>query len=745
MDRKRNETMRIQRILIVAALAAVVLAVPTVDAARKPKRAAGGSDTVQGKRDFKANDMLSRGVALLEEKQEDRGLKLIESVIKSYPDSVVRFKAHIAMGDYQQEKRSFDLAVKQFLAGAEAESDDIRAEATYKAGICYYSLNQHDKAFVTLRKVTRDYPWSVYANEAYYYIGLCHFKLKRWSRAFEALELVGTSVPVDASREVLAEAGQRFFVKVEDQDLIVARETGTFPDVRLVTKSGDSETMTLAPLGKSGNVFIGSIMTQPGVATAGDSQLQTIGGDTLSITYVDENTESGTHNVKRLGSIRFVSSAAIGFVDGAYREYRKGLFGDQDAFIRVRDLDRDTTPQPDQIDVEVRVQYKEKKVEDEEKTGVSFDDEETITVRCSARVILKETGPHTGMFVGSVPIEAALDDGHRAASGSVWAMKDDEAVLLYTDSEYMGGNGARTLDYSARVVIGDIQDVKIEHREIATLDLKARKDLIEARILLKLAEIFKEVGLNEKAYSKADEALERANAVVSASLQGNLERSILEEAYSAKWNLLIVKDDLNGAIRVCSDLIRMFPESSLVDRALMKIAAAKIASGRKEDLQDATRILASIQRLPKSDMKAEAQFMMAELAEQSAIQVAKKSRERNAKPDFSRAMTMYKRCADLYPESLFAGRSLEKICNYYINVTKDYGRATQLLEQVFQDYPDASFLDGMLYRWVQVAYKSGQYQVAADKCAQLLTEYPESASAKKALKDQAKIAKMLGE
>jgi len=106
-------------------------------------------------------------------------------------------------------------------------------------------------------------------------------------------------------------------------------------------------------------------------------------------------------------------------------------------------------------------------------------------------------------------------------------------------------------------------------------------------------------------------------------------------------------------------------------------------------------------------------------------------------------MTMYKKCADLYPESLFAGRSLEKICNYYINVTKDYGRATELLEQVFQDYPDASFLDGMLYRWVQVAYKSGQFQLAADKCAQLLTEYPESASAKKALKMQPKIAAKL--
>ena len=217
-------------------------------------------------------------------------MKLIESVIKSYPTSPVRFKAHIAMGDFHQARRNYDVAVKQFLAATESKSDEVKAHALYKAGICYYHLNLHDRAFVTLRKVTTDYPWSVYSNESYYYIGLCHFKLKRWSRAFEALELVGTSVPSDDSREVLAEAGQRFFVKIDDRDLIVAKETGKFPEVRLAVKSGDSEVITLAPLGTQGNVFLGTIMTHPGTAKPGDNTLQTIGGDTLDITYVDENS-----------------------------------------------------------------------------------------------------------------------------------------------------------------------------------------------------------------------------------------------------------------------------------------------------------------------------------------------------------------------------------------------------------------------------------------------------------------------
>ncbi|MFC1600898.1 tetratricopeptide repeat protein [Candidatus Sumerlaeota bacterium] len=714
-------------------------------AAREPKKRSGGGDSEQAKMDFKANDMLARGIELLTQKQEERGLKLIESVIKSYPSSPVRFKAHLAMGDYHRDKRSYDVAVKQFLAAAESETPEEIANALYQAGICYYQLNQLDKAFVTLRKVTSDFPWSVYANEAYYYIGLCHFKLKRWSRAFEALELVGTSVPSETAGEIVAEAGQRLFVKVDDLDLIVARETGELPTARLEAKSGDRETITLEPLGKSGHVHLGSIRARPGAPKPDDGELQTIGGDTVAVTYTDENTEEGASNQQRASSIRLVSTAAIGFVDGAYGEYRKGLFGDQEAFIRVKDLDRDTSNQPDTLDVEVRVQYKEKREVDLEKTGIVFDEEEEVVkVRSSARVMLTESGPHTGVFIGAVPIAVATPEQRAGrANGSLWAMRDDQALLRYTDNEHLAGNGPRTAEFTARIVVGEIRDVKVEHRQVSSLELKARKNLIEARILLKLSQIFKEVGLLDKAQLKADEALERVNTVISASLRASLERSVVEGAFSAKWDLLIVKDDLRGAIAVCRDLIRLFPDSSLVDHALMKIAVAKIESGGQGEVQEAIGILHSIQQLPKSDLKAEAQFRIAEIEEQHALKSARKDKHGKLRPNFSNAMTRYKECADKYPESLYAGRSLDKICNYYINIAKDYGRAIELLEQVFQDYPDASFLDKMLYKWIVAAYRSGQYRMAADKCAQLLAEYPESESAKKALKYQQTIERKL--
>ena len=90
-----------------------------------------------------------------------------------------------------------------------------------------------------------------------------------------------------------------------------------------------------------------------------------------------------------------------------------------------------------------------------------------------------------------------------------------------------------------------------------------------------------------------------------------------------------------------------------------------------------------------------------------------------------RAISEYKVCAERYPDTPFAGESLGKLIDYHIE-KKDNSAASELLEQVFQDYPDAQFLDAMLLKWVMVAYRMGDVQRAHDKCTQLLFDYPAS-------------------
>ena len=69
--------------------------------------------------------------------------------------------------------------------------------------------------------------------------------------------------------------------------------------------------------------------------------------------------------------------------------------------------------------------------------------------------------------------------------------------------------------------------------------------------------------------------------------------------------------------------------------------------------------------------------------------------------------------------------------DYYVD-SKDYTTADDLLSQVFQDHPDAAFLDSMLLKWVVVGFRMGNYQKANEKCTQLLFEYPESRYSEKA-------------
>ena len=717
--------------LLPAVLGAAALAAETP---RKEK----GDAAEDARTEYKAADMLKRGIELLDLKQEERALKLISSVPRMFPGTKSRFKASLILGQHHMDKRNWELAIKQFQQLTESEDADQQAEALYQEGICHYNLNDYDKAFMALRKVTNEYPWSVYANEAFYYIGQCHFKLGRWSKAVDALEKVGTSVPTNAEGATLAEAGQRLFVKIFDRDLVVLLTLGGKPKAALATKSGDKEEIPLEPLGASGEYFIGSLPTVPGEPKPGDGLLQIIGGDSVTVDTVDANTESGQRNVKRVATIQMVSTASVGFTDGAFREYTQGVFGDSEAFIRVKDLDRDTTPNKDTITAKVFTHYKQEKQAEAERGGLEFGGQEEMVVRDTVTVKLTETEPHSGIFVGTVvPRVAAEKSEVNQGDGKLSAMKGDELVVEYADEAHLGGTEPRDVRATARLLIGQIQDVKIEHREVDTLDLKARKNLIEAKIFLKLGSIFKEVGLAKQAAEKAAEGLDRVDEVIRTSTKASLDRALVEEAFSVKWDLLLVQDRLGEAIAVCRTLTQLFPDSTLVDRALLKIGLAKMES---QNPGDAIGIFQAVIGLPKSGLKAEAQFNIGKVHEATANAHAKQA---GRDPDLSQAMLAYKKCADSYPESPFAGDALEQIANYYI-ITKDYKRAIELMERVFQDYPDASFLDRMLLKWVIAAYRVGNLQVAKLKADQLLAEYPNSSLAPKARQFAEIIEKKLG-
>jgi len=682
--------------------------------------------------DFKANDMLNRGLEFITQGDKDRGLELIKSIPQQYPSSPVRYNAYQALGSYYLKKKDYTKAVSFFKLSAASNDEEIQAESFYQSGICYYNLNSYDRAFGTLRKVIANYPNSIYANEAFYYIGMCHFKLKRWSRAVEALELVGTRVvELDASEIVKAESSQRLFIKIKDIDLVVLpREDGKAAfKVQVQTEKGDTEIVEMSHLGKTNSEFIGSIQTKSGKAQAKDGTLQTVGNEKVSVTYLDKNTLEGKTDKKLIAKVEMVSTASVGFTDGAYKEFVEGVFAGQKFFITVKDFDRNISDKKDKFTVKVAVRYKVKKEEDLSKDGIQLDDEdEIIETRDSMEITLEETSEHSGIFAGNAMV---------AASGTPESEKADLSYVVgdylqmeYTDEVNLTGE-RRELLAKAVILNSGIQDVRIVHREVDSNTVKAKKELIEAKIFLKLSDIFKNVGLVEQATEKADESLKRVNNVIDLTRKFRLKREIAEEAFNVKWDTYIVKNDYGRAISTCNQLIQLYPDSTLIDKALMKVAQAKMSVGTTQAANESIKILEGITKLKSSELKPEAQFMIATAREKLAIQSARI--QGKAQANLSSAMSAYKKCLDMYPDSKYAGESLEKISNFYLS-TQDYQRTVELIEQVFQDYPDASFLDVMLYKWAFAAYKTGNMELAKEKAEQLVNDYPNSKFSSKATK-----------
>ena len=66
------------------------------------------------------------------------------------------------------------------------------------------------------------------------------------------------------------------------------------------------------------------------------------------------------------------------------------------------------------------------------------------------------------------------------------------------------------------------------------------------------------------------------------------------------------------------------------------------------------------------------------------------------------------------------------------SIKKDFDRAIETLERVFQDYPDAPWLDEMLLRWGIVRFRLGDSAGAAEKFRRVLEEYPSDSAAAQA-------------
>lgn len=724
----------IQTVTMLVLVGLMTLGASAADApvADKAAAEAASAERAAKQADARAKRMIQQALTTLQEGEEDRALGMLDAVPKVFPNSSYRFTAWLELGRAHAAKGRHDEALVALRKSAASTDTDVRAESWLLQARSQRAAGRDSEASMLLRRITTDCPDSPFANDAWFEIGQIHFQAKRWVRAQEAFRRVGTAVPKSSENvkeDVAAEAGQRLYVCVEDRDIAVATAQGRKMTVTAKSASGDSEKMDLMPFGAEGLAALASVATTSNPSQPGDGVLTVQGGEVVSAVYVDEAASDGSRDVSHVVTVKIVSSAVLTVMDGAYRQTVKGVFAGRPAFLRLRDLDLDVSANPDKVKVGVTSYRKRPKPTAEEaavtkKEGLLDEEVDPWIEIASSEVLLTETAPRSGVFDGRV---TPVPGGGTTSAGQIPAEADGKIVFTYTDRLHLGGMLPREVASEVAVLTGGSTEPQSIVSSASDPVLQSRKLLLEARLLSQWAAIFREVGLESRAREKADEGLSRVTEIFELSGRQAIRRDVMENAYAAKWDLLLVKGDLSEAIAVCRELLKVYPDTVLADVAFMRIAKAKSESREPKDMDEAARIYRSVLSMPNSPNKAEAQYLLAELLEKTA----KLSATKGSQPNYTAAIAAYRACAENYPQSSFAGESYKRVVTYQIE-NKDYARAVETLERVFQDYPDAPWLDEMLLRWGIVCYREGDVAGATVKFRRVLEEYPSGSAAAQA-------------
>ena len=712
--------------------------------------------------DRAAKKLVAAGDARFEAEELAKAVEIWQSVIERYPRSKVRFDAHMRLGDYFLERdRAYDQARVQYeAASAEDNADESqRSQATLKMGICFYHLRNYGKCFQLMRGVIETFPTSPEVNQAYYYIGLGHFQLAHYSRAIVALERVGTTLSTSSADGNKLEAGKRFFIKIEDADLAVLDPSESVP-IQCVSSGGDSETIECFSVGRNVRLVLGSITSRLGVPYPENGILEIKGGDTVTVTYLDEHTADKTLNRPIVAKVNVVGDGVVAITDGAFEETLNGVVLGKTINLRISDPDLDTSDDADKLSATIQVHRlkTDQEIEDEmiatgnnptsdetadsdapeinryklvdsvdvslteavltaNQKGVALEDEVVNTPSGDESEEKTQTSAdrtvHSGVFHGGVQLTKL--EQPIAGDDQLQAMPGDQIRFLYTDQTNSTGE-AQYLNVKARCLEGNIGGVRITRANISDQELRVQTQLKTASAMTKIGNRYKEFGLKSKARDKYDSALAVCEEIMLDARR--LGGRLLEETYVQFWHIYFEMDRLELAATMCQRLQREFPNSAFVDDALLQLG--EVAKEQK-DFRRAIGIYTRLVNMEDSLLRGEAQYGIAEAYER----MADAANESGRTALMERAFQEYKKVFDHFPDSGRVGESVAKMAEHYYE-REDYQRALDTFENVLDNHPDAKFLDVILFNYGRCLYRMDRKKEARTRFDQLIGDFPES-------------------
>jgi TolA-binding protein len=197
----------------------------------------------------------------------ERAAELYRQILTVAPGSIFTIRATARLGDCAYEAKAFAEAVRHYhQAGAMTagvnDPEELAAaiRADYMVGQSHLLAKQQTQAFGAFRRFIDRHPQDPLVNKAYQSIGDAHMAIGQFSQALDAYRMVGTVMPKAERATNRIAPGQRLYLRVNDADVNIS-DTPRSVYAKVTTRSGDSETVELAPLGLRSPVFIATVPT----------------------------------------------------------------------------------------------------------------------------------------------------------------------------------------------------------------------------------------------------------------------------------------------------------------------------------------------------------------------------------------------------------------------------------------------------------------------------------------------------
>jgi TolA-binding protein len=706
--------------------------------------------------DPQSKHLFDKAMELMDYKQHERGLAMLNSIVRDNQGNILAHRAHMAMGKHFLDQRNTADALNHFMLltrvlapvpGEEQSEDEIALyqESLFQSGLTQYTAGQYAAAFPMFRRLTEVAGKTTWANQAYFYIGMSHYHMGNWNKAIDSLSLVGTEVADTAADDLgRIEIGQRFYAKIVDADVPVMRKLDQPVQASVKVSSGDTEIITGVPIPGKSDEMLASAPTALGTAKPNDGVLQMVGGDTLEVTYLDDSTLDGQKGVPRTGKVRAVSTGTVGFYLGDNSTPAYIAYPGQPQVVMLRDADLDVSPSAETITLTVKSFFKSEDkaaAEGDELLDIfamEDDEKDQWIERDAITVTLTETGEgteiRTGVFLGKIPLVPLAEGMEPTTKDEVLHTAElDELSISYSDKVHLYGDETRDTETRIKVSGSVNSGVTADQYVVFEELLKARKGSVEAEALVGLGSIYKDMGLDQRAAERANESLNKIDPIIVS--RAKLPGDLVEQAFKLKWESELLKNDFASAMATCLAFNRLYPESVLADQALMTLGRSLADRG---EYKQAVDVYGRVLELENPISAAEAQFRIGEVLTKEAEDLTAAADEHNSKwgkaglnaatalqTRMAPAINAYRKTYQTYPESSYAAEALGRVVRHYVE-TDSFAQAAGLLESVFDEYPDAAFLDEMLLLWANVAFRMDDTATARAKLQQLLFDYPTS-------------------